>query len=127
MSKFTNMISASNSSTLMSRSEDLAEEVVLELNSFINNLKKEKSQLKNKINKLTDLAPENSTSLRPGHADFDASVWVKNLHHLGCQNAGIWGMGCRRAFEQRIAKSIYPRFKIKKKGKLSFLQWNHRR
>lgn len=80
MSKFTNMISASNSATLMSRSEDLAEEVVLELNSFINNLKKEKSQLKNKINKLTDLAPENSTSLRPGHADFEASEWVKNLH-----------------------------------------------
>lgn len=80
MSKFTNMISASNSATLMSRSEDLAEEVVLELNSFINNLKKEKSQLKNKINKLTDLAPENSTSLRPGHADFEPSEWVKNLH-----------------------------------------------
>jgi polysaccharide deacetylase 2 family uncharacterized protein YibQ len=80
MSKFANMISASNSATLMSRSEDLAEEVVLELNSFINNLKKEKSQLKNKINKLTDLAPENSTSLRPGHSDFEASEWVKNLH-----------------------------------------------
>jgi len=80
MSKFTNMISASNSATLMSRSEDLAEEVVLELNSFINNLKKEKSQLKTKINKLTDLAPENTTSLRPGHPDFEPSEWVKNLH-----------------------------------------------
>jgi hypothetical protein len=80
MSKFTEKIAATNSATLMSRSEDLEEEIVLELSSFINNLKKEKSQLKSKINKLTDLAPENTTSLRPGHADFEASEWVKNLH-----------------------------------------------
>jgi uncharacterized protein YdcH (DUF465 family) len=80
MSKFKNMVSASNSNTLSSRASDLEEEVVLELNSFINNLKKEKSQLKTKINKLTDLAPENTTSLRPGHPDFEPSEWVKNLH-----------------------------------------------
>jgi hypothetical protein len=80
MSKFTEMISASNSTTLTSRAEDLEEEVLLELNSFINGLKREKAQLKSKINKLTDLAPENSTSLRPGHSDFEASRWVKDLH-----------------------------------------------
>lgn len=80
MSKFEKMISSSNSTTLINRGKDLADEVSLELESFINNLKKEKAQLKNKINKLTDLAPENSTSLRPGHADFKPADWVKDLH-----------------------------------------------
>lgn len=80
MSKFEKMISASNSTTLANRASDLAEEVSLELNSFINNLKREKSQLKSKINKLTDLAPENTTSLRPGHPDFNAANWVAELH-----------------------------------------------
>ena len=80
MSKFVNMISASNSASLIKRADDLAEEVLLELNSFINGLKREKAQLKSKINKLTDLAPENTTSLRPGSADFEPSKWVKELH-----------------------------------------------
>ena len=74
------MISASNSASLIKRADDLAEEVVLELNSFINGLKREKAQLKSKMNKLTDLAPENTTSLRPGHSDFNAVNWVKELH-----------------------------------------------
>lgn len=80
MSKFVSMISASNSASLIKRADDLAEEVLLELNSFINNLKREKAQLKSKMNKLTDLAPENTTSLRPGHADFNPVNWVKELH-----------------------------------------------
>jgi hypothetical protein len=80
MSKFEKMISSSNSATLANRASDLAEDVVLELNSFINNLKKEKSKLKSTINKLTDLAPENTTSLRPGHPDFEPAKWVSELH-----------------------------------------------
>lgn len=80
MSKFAKMISASNSATLASRANDLAEDVVLELNSFINELKKQKSRLKSTMSKLTDLAPENSTSLRPGHPDFEPAKWVAELH-----------------------------------------------
>lgn len=80
MSKFEKMISSSSSATLANRASDLAEDVVLELNSFINNLKKEKSKLKSTINKLTDLAPENTTSLRPGHPDFEPAKWVAELH-----------------------------------------------
>ncbi len=80
MSKFANMISASNSATLSNRATDLEDEVLIEVNSFITNLKREKAQLKSKINKLTDLAPENTTSLRPGHADFKPTEWIKELH-----------------------------------------------
>lgn len=80
MGKFAKMISASNSATLANRAHDLEEDVSLELNSFINELKKQKSKLKSTINKLTDLAPENTTSLRPGHPDFVPSKWVSELH-----------------------------------------------
>lgn len=103
MSKFTKMISASNSATLSSRAADLEEEVVLELNSFINKLKKEKSQLKSKINKLTDLAPENTTSLRPGHPDFDPAVWVANLHQCRMDLA-------LKEVELTEAQAIYDEF-----------------
>lgn len=80
MSKFTKMISASNSATLASRASDLEEDVVNELTAFITNLKRDRAKIKSTINKLTDLAPENTTSLRPGHPDFVASKWVAELH-----------------------------------------------
>ena len=103
MSKFVSMISASNSASLIKRADDLSEEVLLELNSFINGLKKEKSQLKSKINKLTDLAPDNSTSLRPGHADFDAANWVKDLHQCRMELA-------LKEVELEEAQAIYDEY-----------------
>jgi hypothetical protein len=80
MSKFAKMLSADSSATLGNRAKNLADSAVLEVESFIANLKKEKLQLTSKLNDLTDLAPENTYSLRPGSADFDASIWVKDLH-----------------------------------------------
>jgi polysaccharide deacetylase 2 family uncharacterized protein YibQ len=103
MSKFTNMISASNSATLSSRAADLENEVLIEVESFINNLKREKAQLKTKVNKLTDLAPENTTSLRPGHPDFEASEWIKNLHQCRMDLA-------LKEVELTEAQAIYDEF-----------------
>lgn len=80
MSKFTSMLSADNSATLGRRAKDLAEATVIEVESFISNLRKEKLQLNTKLNDLTDLAPENTYSLRPGGADFNAAKWVAELH-----------------------------------------------
>ncbi len=80
MSKFAQMLSADNSATLGNRAKNLADAAVLEVESFISNIKKEKLQLNNKLNNLTDLAPENTYSLRPGSADFDPAKWVKELH-----------------------------------------------
>lgn len=80
MSKFVKTLSASNQEIKEARAEMIAEETVIEVQQFVSNLKKEKLQLKNKITKLTDLAPDNSYSLRPGGKDFDAAKWVKELH-----------------------------------------------
>lgn len=80
MSKFAQMLSADSSATLGNRAKNLADAAVLEVESFIANLRKEKLQLNSKLNDLTDLAPENTYSLRPGGADFNAAKWVAELH-----------------------------------------------
>ena len=81
MSKFVKTLSASNDKIKQSRAQALAEEAKLEVDTFVNNLKRDVIQLKNKLAKLTDLAPDNSFSLRPGGDSFDAASWVKELHH----------------------------------------------
>jgi hypothetical protein len=80
MSKFITMLSADSTATLGNRAKNLAAAAVLEVESFISNLKREKINLENRINDLTDLAPENTYSLRPGSKDFDAAKWVRELH-----------------------------------------------
>jgi hypothetical protein len=80
MSKFAKMIASSNDSIKEQRAEMLAEEAVLEVDQLVNGLKKERNKLRNEITKLTDLAPDNSYSLRPGGKDFDAAQWVSKLH-----------------------------------------------
>jgi hypothetical protein len=80
MNKFGKMLSADSSATLGTRAKNLADSAVLEVEAFISNLKREKIKLENKINDLTDLAPENTYSLRPGGEDFDAAKWMKELH-----------------------------------------------
>jgi len=80
MSKFAKMLSADSSATLGNRAKNLADSAVLEVESFIANLRKEKLQLNSKLNDLTDLAPENTYSLRPGSADFNPAKWVRELH-----------------------------------------------
>ena len=78
--KFTQTLSASNGDIKLARAQSLSEEVGLEVETFVQNLKREKIQLNNKLNSLTDLAPDNTYSLRPGGANFDAKRWVAELH-----------------------------------------------
>lgn len=80
MNKFQSKLSAGSKEVLSDRAKNLSDEVVLEVESFISNLKREKIQLSNKLNNLTDLGPDNTYSLRPGAKDFKASSWMKELH-----------------------------------------------
>ena len=80
MSKFAKTLSASDSSIKAARAQMLADTTVLEVDSLISNLKREVNQLKNKIVQLTDLAPDNTYSLRPGGKDYDPVKWVSQLH-----------------------------------------------
>lgn len=80
MNKFASTLASSNADIKQARAQALSDSTVLEVESFIQNLKREKLQLANKLNQLTDLAPDNSYSLRPGSRDFNPSAWVKELH-----------------------------------------------
>jgi hypothetical protein len=80
MSKFVKTLSASNAEIKETRAKMLADTTVLEVETFLQGLKKEKLELQNKLANLTDLAPDNSYSLRPGSKDFDAKAWVRELH-----------------------------------------------
>jgi len=80
MSKFATKLSASNKDIKADRAEMLSEEVALEVNEFVSGLKKEKIKLRNKVARLTDLAPDSKDSLRPTSKDFCASTWVAELH-----------------------------------------------
>lgn len=80
MNKFSSMLSASNDNIKTTRAQSLAEATSLEVEAFISSLKRERNQLNSKLTNLTDLAPDNTYSLRPGAKDFDAAKWVKELH-----------------------------------------------
>jgi outer membrane protein TolC len=80
MSKFVNMLTGSDASIKKTRATQLSDDTQLEVDAFITNLKREKSKLNSKLNSLTDLAPDNTYSLRPGSKDFDAAKWMSELH-----------------------------------------------
>lgn len=113
MSKFAKMLSADSSATLGTRAKNLADSAVLEVESFIANLRKEKLQLNTKLNDLTDLAPENTYSLRPGSKDFNAAKWVAELHKTKMDIA-------LKEVELKEAQAIYDEWfgeEVESKGK----------
>jgi hypothetical protein len=82
MSKFAKMLSASNAEIKEKRAEMLSNSTKLEAEGLLQKLKKERSELENELVNLTDLAPDNTYSLRPGSSSFQASDWVLNLHRV---------------------------------------------
>ena len=83
--KFTQNLSASDSTIKETRASNLSQLASLEASGLVDKLKKEKLNLEFKINNLVDMAPETSDSLRPGAKNFDATKWVSELHSLKMQ------------------------------------------
>lgn len=80
MGKFSQNLSASNAEIKATRAKNLEDTTVLEVESFLQALKREKQELKNKLAGLTDLAPDNKYSLRPGSSTFEPKDWIRELH-----------------------------------------------
>lgn len=78
--KFVSRITASDSSIKESRAKNLEMTVKMEVEDLIRKLTKDKLALETEIEKLSDLAPDTTYSLRPGGKDFDARSWVTKLH-----------------------------------------------
>lgn len=82
MNKFTELISNNGEGTLMKRAKILAESAELAQNSLINKLKANKTELELELDKLTDLAPETTDSLRPGSKNWNPEQWVKRVQEI---------------------------------------------
>jgi outer membrane protein TolC len=80
MNKFAKTLSASDKSIKEARAQMLADTTILEVDAKVSNLKREVNSLKNKITQLTDLAPDNTYSLRPGGKDYNPVKWIEELH-----------------------------------------------
>lgn len=80
MNKFAQTLSSSDKSIKQARAQMLSDTTVLEVEAKVSNLKREVNTLKNKITSLTDLAPDNTYSLRPGGKDYNPVKWVDELH-----------------------------------------------
>jgi hypothetical protein len=78
--KFVATVSASDANIKSTRAANLGELASIEASTLVQNLKREKLSLENKIANMTDLSPETTFSLRPGGENFDAAKWVKELH-----------------------------------------------
>lgn len=80
MNKFAKTLSASDKSIKEARAQMLADTTILEVEAKCSSLKREVNSLKNKITQLTDLAPDNTYSLRPGGKDYNPVKWIEELH-----------------------------------------------
>jgi hypothetical protein len=79
MNKFTKLISNNGEETLVRRSNSLAQNAEIAQQNLLNSLKQKKAELELKIMDLTDLAPEDKDSLRPGGNNWNPNTWAHEL------------------------------------------------
>ena len=79
MNKFTKLISNTGNDTLTRRAENIAQTAEIAQQNLVNKLKQKKAEISLHIENLTDLAPENTDSLRPGSKDWSPETWVAQL------------------------------------------------
>jgi hypothetical protein len=108
MNKFVSLISADNTGIKESRAKNLGEEVKIEMETLVNNLKRDKLSMENKLARLTDLAPKNAMDLTVGGENFDAKTWVKDLQNTKIQilNKEIELKVAQETFSEWFADSI---------------------
>ena len=68
----------SNTGLKENRSRQLAKSVEFAQKALVTNLENEVNNLEMKLDKLTDLGPDSTTSLRPGQ-EIDANKWVADF------------------------------------------------
>ena len=77
MTKFSSLLTSSDA--LNRRASQLEESAKLAQESLINQLKNEKAQLNLQIAAHMDLAPDSTTSTKPGTDNWNAASWVQTL------------------------------------------------
>lgn len=104
MNKFTELISNNGEGTLMKRASILAESAELAQNSLINKLKAIKAELELELDKLTDLAPETTDSLRPGSKNWNPEQWVKRMQEI---NEDLYNLNIQIDIAEKTLKEYF--------------------
>ncbi len=104
MNKFTELISNNGEGTLVKRASILAESAELAQNSLINKLKSTKAELELELDKLTDLAPETTDSLRPGSKNWNPEQWVKRMQEI---NEDLYNLNIQIEIAQKTYKTYF--------------------
>lgn len=79
MNKFTKQMSDTSNATLQRRASVIATQGEIAQQSIVNSLMNQQQMLKASIINLTDFAPNDKDSLRPGNPDWDSNEWAKEL------------------------------------------------
>ena len=66
-----------------------AEDIIYAQKKIVMDLEEKSRRVRSDIMVLSDLGPDNSTSLRPVHKDFDATAYVTKLQELKVEKALI--------------------------------------
>lgn len=81
-SKFIKALSQGPKGVMDSRALNLFNSTKVEMDAAVTEIKRQIAKKNNELTNLTDLAPDNSYSLRPGGPDFDPAKWVKDCIEL---------------------------------------------
>jgi hypothetical protein len=103
MGKFLKMMSQNDSKTLQARAAVINTQAELQQKNLINALKQKKAEMELKIQSLTDFAPDNTQSLRPGTAGWEPKKWVTDLQNAKVTLAEI-------ELQLKIAEDTYEDF-----------------
>jgi hypothetical protein len=79
MNKFQSLIANNGNEVLQRRAANVATTAEIAQQTLLNSLKVEKADIENRIMNLTDLAPENTDSLRPGTSNWNPTQWAEDL------------------------------------------------
>ena len=103
MGKFLQMMSQNDSKTLQARAAVINTQAELHQKNLINALKQKRAEVELKIQSLTDFAPENTQSLRPGAQNWNPKQWVTELQNAKVTLAEI-------ELQLKIAEDTYEDF-----------------
>lgn len=82
MNKFTEIIANTGEKTLQTRAANIAEAAAISQQNLVNGLKAQKVNKELELSSLLDMAPESTTSLRPGTKDWKPEDWVLKVQNI---------------------------------------------
>lgn len=81
-SPLASMLSPDTASVRQRRALALVQRINLEQSALVTDLQRRQADLRAKLEDLSDLAPDDTTSLKFGSRDFDPKQWVKEVQEV---------------------------------------------